>query len=68
MLAAANPRKQLAALELTQLRDLLADRLDRLVLVPWSSRDFAYSTPAGSTANGRHRHHTECQVLGSLVM
>jgi site-specific DNA recombinase len=34
VLAAANPRKQLAALELAQLRDLLADRLDRLVVRP----------------------------------
>jgi site-specific DNA recombinase len=34
VLAAANPRKQLGALELGQLRDLLADRLDRLVVNP----------------------------------
>jgi Recombinase len=34
LLAAANPRKQLAELELAQLRDLLADRLDRLVVRP----------------------------------
>jgi DNA invertase Pin-like site-specific DNA recombinase len=34
VLAAANPRKQLAALELEQLRDLLAHRLDRLVVSP----------------------------------
>jgi hypothetical protein len=34
VLAAASPRKQLAALDLAQLRDLLADRLDRLVVRP----------------------------------
>jgi hypothetical protein len=34
VLAAANPRKQLGALDLGQLRDLLADRLDRLVVGP----------------------------------
>jgi DNA invertase Pin-like site-specific DNA recombinase len=34
VLAAANPRKQLGALEVGQLRDLLADRLDRLVVNP----------------------------------
>jgi hypothetical protein len=34
VLAAANPRRQLGALDLEQLRDLLADRLDRLVVDP----------------------------------
>jgi hypothetical protein len=34
VLAAANPREQLGALDLGQLRDLLADRLDRLVVNP----------------------------------
>jgi site-specific DNA recombinase len=34
VLAAANPRKQLGGLDLGQLRDLLADRLDRLVVSP----------------------------------
>jgi Recombinase zinc beta ribbon domain len=34
VLAAANPRKQLDGLELGQLRDLLADHLDRLVVSP----------------------------------
>jgi hypothetical protein len=34
VLAAANPRKQLGALDLGQLRDLLADRLERLVVNP----------------------------------
>jgi hypothetical protein len=34
VLAAANPRKQLGALDLGQLRDLVADRLDRIVVSP----------------------------------
>jgi hypothetical protein len=34
VLAATNPSKQLAALDLGQLRDLLADRLDPLVVSP----------------------------------
>jgi site-specific DNA recombinase len=34
LLAAANPRKQLGALDLGQLRDLLTDRLERLVVSP----------------------------------
>jgi hypothetical protein len=34
VLAAANPPKQLGALDLGQLRDLLAYRLDRLVVSP----------------------------------
>lgn len=34
MLAAAHPRKQLGALDLGKLRDLLADRLERLVVNP----------------------------------
>jgi site-specific DNA recombinase len=34
VLAAANPRKQLGALDVGKLRDLLADRLDRLVVNP----------------------------------
>jgi hypothetical protein len=34
VLATPNPRKQLGALELGQLRDLLADRLDRLLVNP----------------------------------
>jgi hypothetical protein len=34
VLAAANPRKNLGRLDLEQLRDLLTDRLDRLVVNP----------------------------------
>jgi hypothetical protein len=34
VLAAANPRKQLGELELGQVRDLLADRLETLVVNP----------------------------------
>ena len=67
MVAAANPRKQLAALELSQLRDLQADRLDRLVVTPVIKPDLAYSTPAASTANGEHPHNAERSILGSLV-
>jgi site-specific DNA recombinase len=36
VLAAANPRRELGALELEQLRDLLADRLETLVVNPMS--------------------------------
>jgi hypothetical protein len=54
VLAAANPRKQFEGLELGQLRDILADRLDQLVVSPMIKPRHGVSTPADSDANGRH--------------
>jgi hypothetical protein len=55
VLAAANPRKQLGGLELGQLRDLLADRLDRLVVSRMTKPRRGVFDPAGSGSNGGRR-------------
>jgi hypothetical protein len=51
-------RRAEAALELAQLRELLADRLDRLVVRPAIKPGLRLFDPPGSNANGRHRHNT----------